>query len=253
MNREDLLTIARHLVETGGLEALTMDRLAEAAGISRSSAYRLIGSREALVDELAAAGAPVGVRGDLRARVLAAAREVFSRQGFDAATIEAIAEAAEVGTATVYRHFGDKKGLVDAALADLAPRRAVWAAAREPSGDLAADLQRVAQTVLQTVADNPTFFRIMVLERIRGSSLLGELAASPERTIHALVALLRHYIARGEVADDDPYRLAQAFQGLLLGFGMLPAIWDTPREPDPERDAKLVVGIFLRGVARGAP
>lgn len=253
MNREDLLTIARRLVEGGGLEALTMDRLAEAAGISRSSAYRLVGNREALVDELAATGAPVGERGDVRARVLAAAREVFSRQGFDAATVEAIAETAEVGTATVYRHFGDKKGLVGAVLADLAPRRAVWATAREPSGDLTADLRRIAQAVLGAVADNPTFIRLMMLEKIRGSSLMGELAASPERTIHALVALLNHYIARGEIVDEDPFRLAQAFQGLLFGFGMLPTLWGLPRDPHPERDAQLVVDVFLRGVARGAP
>lgn len=253
MNLAELLDVARRLLEEGGPAALTMERLAEAAGISRSSAYRLVGSREALLEHLAAAGVDVGERGDLRERVLRAAGGVFARHGLDAATIEAIAEAAGVGTATVYRHFGDKKGLVAAFLQGLAPRKAVWAAAREPSGDLAVDLERLARAALEQMTRNEPLMRLMLLEQLRGSQLLGELAAAPDRTIHGLAALLRHHIARGELVDEDPYRLARAFQGMVLSFGMFGALWALPGAGDPERDAKLVVDIFLRGVKRGAP
>ncbi|MDC0674387.1 TetR/AcrR family transcriptional regulator [Nannocystis radixulma] len=247
----ELLEVARRLVDEAGADALTMDRLAEAAGISRSSAYRLVGSREALVQQLAAAGVDVEARGDARERVLAAARDVFSRQGLDGATIEAIAEAAGVGTATVYRQFGDKKGLLRAFAQSMKIRRTVWDAARGPSGDLEADLERVAVTALEQLRGDEALMRIILGERLRGSSLLGELADAPDRSIHGLAALLRHYVERGELLDEDPYRLARALQGLLFGFGLFGTLWGLPGDGDPLRDAKTVVAIFLRGAKRG--
>lgn len=253
MTPAELLEIARRLVEDGGPEALTMDRLADAAGISRSSVYRLAGSRDALLERLAAAGVDVGERGDVRARILAAARDVFSRQGFDAATVDAIAEAANVGSATVYRHFGDKKRLIHAFARSTSPRQAAWAAAREPSGDLAHDLLRLARAVLEHVARDQDLVRLVLLEQLRGSTFLGELASADDRTIHGLAAIMRHYSERGDLIAEDPYRLARAFQGMLVGFGLLGPLWALPGNGDPERDAELVVRLFLRGAARGAP
>lgn len=253
MNLSELLAIARRLLAEGGPDALTMDRLAEAAGISRSSAYRLVGSREALLEHLAAAGVDVGERGDVRERVLKAAGEVFARQGLDGATVEAIAETAGVGSATVYRHFGDKKGLVAAFMQELGPRKLVWAAAREPSGDLAVDLERLARAVLESMAAHGPLMRLMILERLRGNSMLGELATAPDRSVHGLATLLRHHIARGELIDEDPYRLARAFQGMVFAFGVFGPLWALPGAGDPERDAALIVRTFLHGVTRGAP
>jgi AcrR family transcriptional regulator len=251
MTPAELLAIARRLIEEGGLDALTMDRLAEAAGISRSSAYRLVGGRDALLEWLAAEGVDVGERGDVRARILAAARDVFARQGLDAATVDAIAAAAGVGTATVYRHFGDKRGLIDAFVDTMTPRKTAWATARAPSGDLARDLGRLARAVLEHVATHEALVRLVLLEQLRGSTILGELSASEDRTIHGLAALMRHYIARGELVAEDPYRLARAFQGMLIGFGLFGTLWALPGTGDPERDAELVVALFLRGAQRG--
>lgn len=253
MNLQEVLEIARRLVESAGVDGLTMEALAEAAGISRSSAYRLVGSREALLDQLAAIGVDVGARGDVRARVLEAATGVFARHGLDGATMEAIAEAAGVGTATVYRHFGDKKGLLSAYLATLGPRHAMRAAVRELSSDLRADLERLARTALEQMTRNEPLMRLMMLEQLRGSTLLSELASSPDRTIHGLATLFRHHIARGGIVDEDPYRLARAFQGMVMSFGLFGAVWALPGDVDPERDARFVVDIFLRGVQRGAP
>lgn len=49
-----------------------------------------------------------------REAVLAAARELFLRQGFRATTVSAVAEAADVSPETVYKAFGSKAGLVEA-------------------------------------------------------------------------------------------------------------------------------------------
>ncbi|MEV6606442.1 MULTISPECIES: TetR/AcrR family transcriptional regulator [unclassified Kutzneria] len=53
---------------------------------------------------------------DTKAALLAAAREVFTEQGFDGATVRAIAARAEVDAAMVNHWFGGKQGLFAAAV-----------------------------------------------------------------------------------------------------------------------------------------
>ena len=66
--------------------------------------------------EAAATAAPIGLqaRKKLAAmhRIQDAALDLFDEHGFDAVTIEAIAEAAESSPRTVYRYFGTKEMLV---------------------------------------------------------------------------------------------------------------------------------------------
>lgn len=52
-----------------------------------------------------------------RARILAAAREEFARDGYDGATIRAIADRARIDPSLVMRYFGSKEGLFAAAAA----------------------------------------------------------------------------------------------------------------------------------------
>jgi AcrR family transcriptional regulator len=61
---------------------------------------------------------PAGRRRDkTRARICAAAREVFLNSGFEAATIDEIAIAAGTRRSTIYNHFSDKNQIL-AAIAD---------------------------------------------------------------------------------------------------------------------------------------
>ncbi len=53
-----------------------------------------------------------------RRAVLSAARAVFTRAGYEAATIEAVASAARVSAPTVYALFRSKAGLLSAVVAD---------------------------------------------------------------------------------------------------------------------------------------
>ncbi len=55
-----------------------------------------------------------------RKRILAAARDLFYRNGIRAVGVEAIAEAASTNKMTLYRHFGSKDELIAAYLRDLA-------------------------------------------------------------------------------------------------------------------------------------
>lgn len=48
----------------------------------------------------------------VRARIVAAADALFAEQGFDAVSVTQIADRADVGRTTLFRHFGDKQEVV---------------------------------------------------------------------------------------------------------------------------------------------
>ena len=55
-------------------------------------------------------------KAETRARLLAAAAELFADQGIDAVSVDAVAEAAGRTSGAVYAHFGSKQGLLLALL-----------------------------------------------------------------------------------------------------------------------------------------
>jgi AcrR family transcriptional regulator len=80
-NRQRVLEVARDLVAANGLEAMTMDDIASAAGVGKGTVYRAVGSRaglaEALLDDaerrlqqrVLTGRPPLGPGGDARSRL----------------------------------------------------------------------------------------------------------------------------------------------------------------------------------------
>src|SRR3954470_20280601 len=104
MMSQELSSAARRLLKKQG--AFSMQDLPREAGTSRASLYRQVRNRESVLRELQIE------LPDTQELILVAARKVFARAGFDAATLEDIAAEAEVSPATVYRQFQDKHGLI---------------------------------------------------------------------------------------------------------------------------------------------
>jgi len=246
-HRQGLLEAAARIVSAEGPAALTMERLSRATGLSRATLYRQSGGREALLDALAAAGTDVGDRSDTRARILRAAREVFASAGFDAASIDEIAEKADVGAVTVYRHFGDKDGLVAAFLYEFTPRRAAREARLRASEDVRADLERLAERMLTNMRDEAAIIRLVLLEALRGSPMLGRLERAPMRNVKQLAGLFREHCAAGRLRGVDPALLAQSFNGAVFAFGVMGPILRGDPIGDPKQIAREVTDLFLRG------
>lgn len=99
---------------------------------------------------------------ETRARVVDAARSLFSREGFQKVTIRMIAEEAGVATGSVFITFTSKDELCDEIisefLVDLSAK--MGAAAEQSSGQpLAARLMALASVALDAPAERMTFIR----------------------------------------------------------------------------------------------
>lgn len=93
------------------------------------------------------AGAVPPQRGRKGASILAAARTLFLDHGFDAVTMDMVAQQAPVSKATLYAHFASKEELFTAVMVDRAHRlvEEVWRIAPE-SDDIGGMLRHIAQT-----------------------------------------------------------------------------------------------------------
>jgi AcrR family transcriptional regulator len=256
MTDEQILTIAAHLwLQSDGAD-FTMERLVEATGISRATLYRRFGSREAILQRLVdeqAIDAPELARPDIRTRIVQATRVVLSRYGFAGTTVEQIAQEAGVGPATVYRHFGSKEALIEAFVQASHPRQLLRSFTANAESDLEADLTLLATTMLEFVHENPWLIRMLVFESQEAKALLAQVRATQGRTVTYLAKYLADHMALGHLPEADPFDLALAFFGMLLGFGFVgPHSYDRP-VTDTKSTAQLATRIFLHGVAQVQP
>jgi AcrR family transcriptional regulator len=131
-----------------------------------------------------------------RRRILAAAREVIARDGVDA-TVEAIAQAAEVGMGTLYRRFPTKDELVRAILADLGEAALADVAEAASDPDPWSAFERSLSAVARRFAENRGLLDALELEP--HSCQLLEIRA---RLLEALAPVVERAQGAGVVRTD---------------------------------------------------
>ena len=136
-----------------------------------------------------------------RTRILLAARRVVARAGLAGATMEQIADEAQVGVATVYRHFRDKDGLIRAFVAELSPRSFVGELA-DPTDDVAADLQALATTLLPFFSEYRDILRLILTADATERAYIDQLRAGSDRTLDQLEAYFASQIVAGRLTVD---------------------------------------------------
>ena len=115
-----------------------------------------------------------------REDMLAAARTLFVERGYSRSTMEAIAERAEVGVATVYTYFANKEGVfAELARMDMSELKAEGEAVLE---DLPAD-PAAAEQALSSIADAVCFLASDMSSHCTGIDLPVDGGASAGRFI----------------------------------------------------------------------
>ena len=187
-----------------------------------------------------------------RVKVLAAARRLFSEQGYEGATIRDIATAAGMSTGAVFANFTDKSDLFrEIMMADLASLAEAMAAAGRRGVDIGdvllkifmagyefyltqLPLARAAFSVAWSLEDGPALRNSPPLIHLRG----------------LMVAALRDAVAKGELLANDQLELRghMLFESYLANYPQ--AIfegWSLDALKGRSRDQ---IGIVLAGIAR---
>lgn len=224
----------------------TMEELAQAAGVSRSTLYRLVPGRAELARMVQAAGA--GELGDTRGQILEAARLLCGQRGLLGWTIEQVAAEAGVAEATVYRVFGDRDALIKAMMDELSPRRAITGMMADPSAPIEPTLVAMVTEALRFARDNPLILRVIAGGKGPEMRYVRKLRKHRVSTAQLVVAYFREQVARGRLGAHAPEALAEIFGGLVLGAALLDELQDRgDRDRDLAARARRLVDVFLKG------
>jgi AcrR family transcriptional regulator len=153
-----------------------------------------------------------------RRQILAGAACVFSRDGYEGASVARIAAEAGVSKGTLYNYFESKSEMFVAWVNDECSRKlSVLFAEDDGEDDVAAALRvlgmRVIGMMLSTVGE--TIYRVVISEAGKFPELaLAFYEAGPRRMTASLAARLRAETARGRLAIPDPDFAAEQFFSL---------------------------------------
>lgn len=188
----------------------------------------------------------------LQEKLRDAAVASFLEHGYDATTMEAIAQAAGITKRTLYARYPDKRAL----FLDVIPwalTRTVWREANRDADeeDLPTALMAIGRGALKH-ALNPNTIR---LHRIAMdvSARFPEFAVSAEtlgwsRRHRQVVDLLRHHQSAGTIEVDDVELAAEHFLAMVEVLPARLADFGVYRnEKEQERRLEYAVNLFLRG------
>jgi AcrR family transcriptional regulator len=152
---------------------------------------------------------------DTRTRILAATREIFAKKGRRGTTTREIAEHAGVNEATLFRHFGSKDAIIDAVAERYCAAGQLQELAASLSGDLDADLRRLAYALVDRMEQVRDLI-VMSLVEEETDTAVGNAAWRAPAAIRQIVT---EYMAkRVQIGDleGDPLLLARFFMGMIF-------------------------------------
>ena len=183
--------------------------------------------------------------------MLKAAIGVFAERGYSAATMEAIAAAANLTKPTLYRHFSGKDTLFKAMME--VPRDAMLQAAKAPKGSGIVDqLFRFAWVYADTVMSPEylAFARLIIGEAQRFPEIGRAYQASgPDQVLAGLTGVMQAARQAGQLDFEDAELAAQDFWGLILSAPRNRALHDPDAVQTRSEIARYVnngLRVFLR-------
>ena len=188
---------------------------------------------------------------DQRARLIAAAADLFARKGFHAVSAEAVADAADRTTGALYNHFGGKDGLLLALVEQWKDESAARILVRvEEADDLDGRLRALWTDSIAPHEEHGDVWLLLEFELFLHAARDPVIAeALAERYAEARAALAVPLVAWAKAerlaVPADPERTAGLVIGLLLGMAMQHRVDPTAYSPDD-----VVAG--LRSLIQGA-
>jgi AcrR family transcriptional regulator len=189
-----------------------------------------------------------------RERLLAAALELFARQGYSRTTIEALCSEAKVTARHFYQLFDSReailRALYDNIIADL--RAGVLKAMSAPELNLSEQIPLAVSAMVHHYLEDARHARVGVLEVVGVSP---QMEARRREAIHDMAGLIEAYLGslveRGDLPKRNYHLMSVALVG---GINELLAEWlmlDNPPDiPELSEEIINILNALIRGAAR---
>jgi AcrR family transcriptional regulator len=183
-----------------------------------------------------------------RQALLAAARALFTEEGYQETNIEAIARAARVTRGAFYYHFEDKKALLDAVVVMLQAGAAQSVATRAlVTHDPWEQLQIGVDAYLDACLE-PSYRRLVIQEAPAVLGTARARAIDDAYTLALLMATLKRLSQEGELECEDADLLSRMLGAMICEVALL--LPDAESPPRLREHARAVVGRVLSAFRR---
>jgi TetR/AcrR family transcriptional repressor of mexJK operon len=192
-------------------------------------------------------------QGSKPAQIMAAAKELFTSQGFGATSMDAIARTANVSKATLYAHFSGKEELFAAMVSNECRTQARLLSAPDADDrELTEALWEIGRNYIAFLVSPPAIaiFRVVVAETARFPDL-GRIffESGPNKMRRTLSGFLAKAVERGRLDIADSWRAAEHLIGMLqtpVHLCVLFGLKDGFTKDELDKVVKDAVEAFLR-------
>lgn len=147
---------------------------------------------------------PTRIQTENRERIMAAALEVFSRDGFRGATVDAIAAVAGMSKPNLLYYFPTKEAVYSSVLEGLLDTWLDPLRELDASGEPAAEIAAYIRRKIELARDYRQESRLFANEMLRGAPILGEtLATELKALVDEKAAVIAEWGRQGRIAPVD--------------------------------------------------
>jgi TetR/AcrR family transcriptional regulator, mexJK operon transcriptional repressor len=187
-------------------------------------------------------------------RLILIAAKMFMERGFEGTSIDAVAEAAGVGKATLYARYKDKGELFAAVLQRKIDR---WLSFNDPDAEAATGsvedvlLALARRTVTAALTPEAVAINRIVMAQSARFPSLAKLVHEQgwQRSNAAAAALLDRFAKAGQIEVEDSTVAADLFLSLVIGRQTRMAMLGIETDPEQvDQRVQAAVKLFLNGV-----
>lgn len=187
-------------------------------------------------------------KGNTKQEILEAALELFSVQGFEAASISQIADAVGIRKASLYSHFDGKQAILDELMKVILEQyseHSIFAKANLDDPDFTKDKENMtADSAVQMIVGQVRYIvhdpqiskarKMLTIEQFRNTQMAQlQTKQNYADVMRYFTGLVRFLISQGKLADNDPEIMAAQ---LCLPV----SVWINLCDREPEREDEIM-------------
>ena len=194
------------------------------------------------------------VEGDTRRRIVAAAGDLFEKNGYTRCTTRAIAREAGVTEVTLFRHFASKESLFKAVMELFGSTFIVRSIESRLTGDYRSDLMMIGSFFIDVMLKRADRVALAMCEAKHFPGMRAMIAQIPAELWQVLARYLQRKMEEGVVRQLHAGAVAQSFFAAFYTYGLQRKILQLEPQPPISQDEFVaqIVDVFVKGtIAEG--